>query len=660
MKSARSEAWHIDFETYSEIDLPAAGTFRYAEDPSTEALLLSFCGPGHPRPVIVDLTVPGFLKKLEPLFQAIKRGVRLCAHHATFERLIWTLVCQFPITPKPEQWDCTAARARAIAIPGSLDGAASALGLNVRKDSKGVALIQKFCKPQTDRKTKERFRIYPKDDPEAWAAFKEYCIQDVMVERELDHILPPLSDIERRTYELDFKINQRGMPVNMELVRKAKQYVEEYVLEMSEWTERIMGCRPTQRDKTLAYFASRGYKLPNLQAATVEKLAEKKGLPPDLKRLLDCRIELSRAGVKKFNAIETCVSLDGRIRGGFMYSAASTKRWSSTGVQMHNLQKPEGEEEGGETNVAVCLSLIENDPEDLSIIFDRPLSVISQSIRGFFQSDRNFIVADYKSVEPRGLAWYAGEQWILDAYMRGEDLYKVTAARVYDLDIKDIDDFLRFMGKQLFLGAGYGMGPPRFQQTCSKFGKHIDLDSSINAIYGYRASVPNIMSFHKNLEKAIIRCFNRGHPVELGDKFVFRPETLSNGFEVVFVDMPSGTIAYPKPFLTTEEWNGEEHYVFNFYTPVNGHGFIKTDTFGGSLAENVTQAGTRDILRDGMLACDDAGFEVCGHCHDEAIAEGEGTEEEIKEFSHLLCHSSTWAKRFPIDASTYISKLYKK
>lgn len=638
---------HLDFETFSEVDLKASGAFRYAEDPTTEILIFGF-SIGDDEPEAVDMSSPDAISQIGRFLEWVERGARIGAHNAQFERVIWEKTGRFPLTPKPTQWDCTAARSRMLAMPGSLDGAALALKLGLRKDPRGDELIRLFTKPD-----KKRGRCFPADRPADFLDFMDYCRQDVRVEAAIDKILPPLDPIEAEAYVLDYKINDRGMPVNMDRVHSADQFVEEYSEELLKAATAISGCRPSQRVKTLEYLESRGHPLPNLQAATVEELATKKDLPEDLVRLLDYRIELSRAGTKKLKAIKSCVSTDGRIRGGFLFSAASTRRWSSTGVQMHNLQKPEGECHPG-----VVTALLDDDPHDIRLIFDRPLTVLAQSIRGFFESDRNFLVADYASVEPRGLAWSANEEWMLEAYRKGEDLYKVAASRVYEVHPHSVDGDQRFMGKQLVLGCGYGMGGPRFVETVKKFGKILTEDEAKEAVYGYRNSVPMITKMWRQVELACIRATRKWEPVKCG-RFTMRPEILSNGTKVLFVDMPSGSIAYPLPFLGTEEWMGELRTNFNFYTPL-GSSWIKSDTFGGSLVENIIQAICRDILRDGMIAADKAGFELVGHCHDEAIAEGEGTKEELAEFERLLCCSSPWAEGFPIGTEGFISKVYKK
>lgn len=640
-------AFHIDFETYSEADLPVVGSFRYSEDPTTEALILAF-SDGHSDPVGIDLTKPDALQKLSPLFDAIARGELVCAHNVTFERNIWTKVCHFPITPQPNQWDCTAVRSRLLALPGSLLGSASALGLSITKDNRGLDLIQVFSKPG------KKGRILPSDRPKEFQEFIDYCRQDVRVEIELAKILPPMSEEERKAFLLDYVINDRGMPVNIGNVKKAISFVEEYSEVVLARAVEIAGCRPSQRVKTLDYLASRGFSLDNLQAATVEGLLKNPKLPEDIGELLNSRIELSRAGTKKLVTIESTVSKDGRIRGGFLFSAASTRRWSSTGVQMHNLQKPEGV-----VNPEIVIDMISSgNIDDLPLIFPRPLTAIAQSIRGFFESEDHLLVADYASIEPRGLAWSAGEEWLLQAYHRKEDAYKIAASKVFNCPTERINKDQRFLGKQLILGCGYGMGAPRFLESCAKWGVNISEELAAASVSGFRSSVPAIVKFWYDVEASAIKAVKYWKPVILG-RFTFRPVTLSNGYRMLFIDMPSGSIAYPNPSIGYVDWYGKMKERFEFWSPI-GSSFIKTDTFGGSLVENIIQAQTRDILRDGMVEANSEGFKVIGHCHDEAIAEGPNSKEDLKAFEHILCTSSPWADNFPIATEGYIAKRYRK
>ena len=258
---------HCDFETYSTIDLPSVGAFRYAEEPSTEALCVSFSN-GNGVPEIVNLQKEGMRSlKLRPLFDAVARGERLVAHNSHFERAIWEKVCSkhgWPV-PKAAQWKCTAAKASAAAYPRSLQNVAIALKLNVNKDPKGLALIRKFCKPD-----KKGVRTTWRDQPEEFEALLRYCQQDTIVERAVDEALPDLIPSEERVFRLDYIINNRGIPIDVELAKRTLEISNELALALQEEALAMTGLKATQRDKLLDWLEAAGAGMDTLQAQEVE------------------------------------------------------------------------------------------------------------------------------------------------------------------------------------------------------------------------------------------------------------------------------------------------------------------------------------------------------------------------------------------------------
>lgn len=656
--------WHIDFETRSRVSIKEAGMFRYVEDISTKPILLAFAADDD-KPTLVDLDLWDYKSRLAPLFEGINRGDIVCAHNAQFERLVWTLLCDFPVSIKPRQWSCTAARARVIGLPGKLEVLARVMGVSEQKDKRGDHLIRKFCNPNR----KGEF-TQPAEAPDDWFAFGDYCIQDVNTERALDKVLPELSDVEFQAWLADYDINMRGLPVDMEAVNNAIGFVERQTERLEEECVRISGCKPSQIDQTRSFLASRGLKTNDLTAATVERLAAKPGLPGDLSALLHNRIELSRAGTKKLNRIRTCVSTDSRIRGAFLFSSASTRRWSSTNFQFHNLQKPD---KGIEPHRV--LEMMHEEPDLLEYWYDKPLSALAQSIRGFIASNDTFRVLDYSAIEPRGLAWMSNERWMIEAFASGADVYKEMSSRVYKKKISEIDDYLRFIGKQLVLGCGYAMGAAKFQLSCARFGTDIPLEQCENAIKLYRSSVPNIQNFWWACERAALRAIETGKRIYLED--VWQPSWGNNkptakcpkdfsfygkmigDMPILFVDMPSGTIAYPEPEIRSEDYFGRPKNNIYYKTSL-GTAWVERQATPGLITENLCQALTRDILRDGILGAEKAGFKIIGHCHDEAFDEGRENKNDLKDLEYHLCNSSPWAKGLPIKMEGYMAQRYKK
>jgi len=639
---------HIDFETYSEADLKTVGAFRYAEDPSTEALLLGYA-IGNAPPVVVDLTVPGYFERLSPLFRAIEAGSMVAAHNAIFEWQIWTKVCSFPVGINMSQWDCTAARARLIALPGGLDRVAEILGVDQRKDPMGLKLINLFCKPGKGGK-----RVYPRDNPEAFESFKGYCAQDIVVEREIDNILPPIPAHERAIFELDMIINERGFPVNLEAVQSAHNFIQEYSETLRGKALNLSGCRPTQRAKTMEFLSSRGINLDNLQKGTVDQLVSSGQLPPDISALLSSRLELTKAGTKKLKTILDCVSADGRVRGGFLYCGATTRRWSSKGVQLHNLQKNETKSIDPDT----VLDIVERGGvSSLSELYDSPLTALAESIRGFFQSEMGFNIADYASIEPRSLAWAADERWLVQAYADRQDAYKLTAGKAFGVDPLKVTPEQRFLGKQLVLGCGYQMGPERFIGSCKRFGVDITEEMAKESVYGFRKSVKKIEAFWGVINDSATKAVRFDTEIRFLGRFGFKPVYLPNGYRLLKLEMPQGEIFYPEPRAEDIVWKGEKKRELYFKSEFKG-AFRETYTFGGSLTENLIQSLTRNLLRDGMVQAERDGFSIVAHTHDEAI--DEGPEDRLKEFERVLCSSSPWAEGIPIATEGFHSKRYKK
>ena len=653
---------HLDFETYSDLGLTEVGAFKYAAHSSTEVLMTSFA-LGDEKPAIVSLHEPDALERLEPFFQAVRDGYTVCAHNSQFEQLMVEYVLPrqgfWPAGLEVKRWDCTAVRSRLLAFPGSLEGAAAALKLP-NKDPRGKVLINLFSMPQVIKAGKEkgkRFRLTHKERPNEYKEFMGYCVQDVIVEQAIDHLLPEMPPIEYEAYRLDYKINKRGVPVDLDFVHKARTFVEEFTKVQTARAIEISGYKPTQRERCMEWFAANGLTLPNLQAGTIAAVAEGPDvakLKPEVRELLSLRVELSRAGVKKLKVFEDMTSDDDRLRGAFLFSAASTKRWGSRGVQLHNLTKPDDTIDPG-----MVVDLVTTDrANELHMLFGSPLQAVSQSIRSVIHSKPGLLVADYASIEARVLAWLAGEQWILDAYINGDDLYKRMASKIFNVVYERVNKDQRFVGKQTILGAGYVMGSTRFRESCAKFGVIISEQLAREAIQGYRKSVPNITKMWYALERCAIRATRHWTEVKVNDKLSYHPMTLSNGVKLLELRAPSGSIYYPKPHIKEVEFYGEWKPGFHCFVSL-GSSFISNQLSPGLITENITQAVARDVLRDGLLGADKDEYDLIMHVHDEGVAEEDGVH-TLSDFEHVLCNSSPWATGLPLKAEGYSANRYRK
>jgi DNA polymerase bacteriophage-type len=653
---------HLDFETFSEVDLPSVGHMRYGEDRSTEVLIASYCIDDGPIEG-VDLTRPDGIKRMERLFNAVSKGAIICSHNAQFERRIWEKrLKHWPIRPKAHQWSCTSARASAMSLPSSLEAVGVALGLPNVKDPIGKSLINKFSNLQKDGS-----RIRSTDDPKAFQAFVEYCKQDTIVERNIDAVLPELTDEEQKVFALDYKINAIGVPLDIPLIHRAIEFIERTTKQLEKKAKKITGVKTSQRDKLLEWVSDQGAAMSSMQAAEVERAIADPETPVKVKEILLNRMECTRAGTKKLQTMLNCVSDDGRVKGAFWYCSASTGRWGSSRVQFHNFQKPDDNYPQDEV-----LHLLENN--GLELIYDRPLTAIAKSIRGFIKAPdgREMQVADYAAIEARALAWLADEKFLLEAFRNGEDVYVIMASKIFRIPINQIDKAQRFFGKQTVLGAGYGMGVPKFIATCARFGVAITEREAKRAINGYRQSVPKIAGapdsngrlkdgLWSDVEKACIRAVLNGKPQTLCEgKLTILVDTLANGFEVLYIVLPSGRkLCYPQPRVENIEKWGHLRPTLIFKS-LHRYMWIDEETYGGKLVENIVQAITRDLLAEGMLSVDKAGLSIIGHVHDEIIAETDIREVDVKDFENLVCATGKWSKTLPNKAEGKTVQRYCK
>lgn len=469
---------HGDFETFSRANLKKCGGYRYAADPSTE--ILCFCWKTDDNEI--ETWVPS-ISQIEanrvdtlpddwhygrtvppPLAVAIRAGATFTAHNASFERAVWQRVVVArhggPSTRR-EQFICTATRASASGLPRALEPLALALGNAQQKDTEGTRLLNKFAKPRKPTKHDKRDRVRPLDEIEEFIRLVQYCQQDVRTEAEVDEIVPHLNRAEQELYAFDMKINERGFRIDIPLVHKTQKILAhleaEVVAEVREITKSEQypeGLKPTQRDKMMVFFHSIGVKLENMQADHVRKYMREnvRTLSAEGRRLLQLRIEAGKASTKKLaSMLEYC--LDDQIaRGTLMMYGAHTGRWSGKGVQPHNFIR--GLLKWIEQQRVFKL-LATGDHEVFSILYEWPIGVISQVMRGFIipAEGNTFYVVDYASIEARVLSWLADDQEMLVAFANGIDVYKLMATVIYNCTLEEVTSEQRRVSKNVVLGC---------------------------------------------------------------------------------------------------------------------------------------------------------------------------------------------------------------
>lgn len=651
---------HIDVESFSLLSVRNVGAWRYWEDESTETLC--FCW------AIDHGEVQKWRRgdKVPPLLaERIRAGELIGAHNAQFERLAFLKDLHprlgFPL-PKEEQWRCTAAQAAALALPRALDAAAAAIDMVVRKDKRGTQLIKRFCMPRRPTKGDPGIRIYPWEDPSGFEELVEYCAQDVRVERALYETLPKLSEAEEAVWRMDTRINERGLPIDMDLVDEMIDVAKDrlYVLEQ-EALKLTGGLKVTQRDKILDWVNDETDNdiVDTLQAKELkDTLAADvlSDIPENVKRLLEIRLEAGKVSTKKLDKIKQFISTDNRVRGTLMYHGATTGRWAGKLLQPHNFIRPIH----GKTDQARIVDMLASgNAESLPLIYSDPLMVLlGSAMRGVICAPEGKVlnVADYAAIEARGLVWTAGQQDAVERYRKKIDQYKIMASHVFGVPVAAITDMQRKVGKDVILGCGFGMGVDKFIITCEQRGAPVEHAIAERGVYGFRDLHPMIPKFWRSVENAAIMAVsNPGKIYKVRDiRFYVQDRFL-------FVQLPSGRrLAYPDPETRTVKKFGEFRVELTFMGEGKNRQWMRLSTYGGKLVENIIQAIARDIMVCGMQNVEDAGYDVVGTVHDEIISETEEGFGSVEEYETLLCDIPAWGTGCPIAAEGFFAKRWRK
>lgn len=644
----------LDYETFSSVSLsrrqsqPAAGVYAYTEAPDFEPLMAAWAFEDG------DVQLAEGLEEILRIPGLFDPDVKKVAHNAEFERIVTSEIlhrqsdvsCSYARSYRPpEEWIDTMALAAIHGYPQSLDGLTRALGAEA-KDSAGTRLINLFCVPRRDGGRNDRA-----SHPEEWAQFGDYCVQDVSSLRDAYARMPTYWPA--REYEVwcaDQRINDRGLKIDLALARSAKaQAAANHVTHKAELAQLLGIDNPGSVQQLRAGLAAHGLEVANLAADTVAGLlASGSQLTPVTQRALELRQELAGSASAKYDAALAQVSADGRLRGAFRYHGAHTARWTGRGAQPQNLPRAQlrlepwqqalvkacptkAEAEALEERLRV--EAVEAAVADLSMGLPADADTLKSLVRGLFIGD--FGIVDWGAIEARVLAWACGEQWVLDAFARGDDLYVVTASRMGP-------EYSRQNGKQAVLSLGYGGGVGALKNMGFS-----GTDEEAEAIkLAWREANANVVKTWRQAGRAFIY----GGPI--GDFITVEAER-----GIRRIRLPSGrAITYRgvtvKKVLKT--WpNGDRSEVLEASYDT-GRG--RTSMWGGIIAENFTQAIARDILADSLLALEAEGIDVVGHVHDEIIAEGATS----ARMSEVMMRTPAWAPGLPLDGAGFEATRYRK
>lgn len=697
---------HCDFETYCDINVKNVGPQRYARDKSCEVLMLSYAFDDGP----VKLWVPDGRWDYDSIPRRITRhithGGKIVAHNIEFEANIFRHVLGIEI-PWCQFYD-TAVMSLKRGFPASLDGASKAVGLPVSKDNRGKLLIRKFCQPRKPSKNNPSTRWYPGIVPEDWEDFKEYCVQDTVVERELWHKFGgrwPLHGIEQWTYEETLRMNERGLPVDNHLACKAIQFIEGYNADQVEECKNItFGIAPTQRDKLLEWLQNEGLQINTLQRVELEHILEEEDLDPELEAVVRIRLDQGRVSTKKLYQMLQLDIGDGLVRGSFMFHGASTGRFVARRLQPHNFQRPTIKD------TYCVLVLLENNPDQIRIEFaGNVLEAVGSAMRHFFMAldGRELVVADYNAIEARVLAWLARQRDLVALFHKGKDVYCVMAAYIFGGSAEELERLYkegdqeaeqkRKLGKDTVLGCGYGMGVSKFLWQLENKGNDtiagvvIRLHPSMRgkhgrptfnpkawklaskAVYGYRDKYSNIVALWGVVEEAIFRTLKTNRRTKINNGMIrFRMEE-----DALVMTLPSGRdIYYPQAEIVDgfNQYSGEPEEQIRYRAVNRKNMWVWVSLYGSMSVEHISQATAFDLMAHGMKQASKPSYDyrVLGTIHDEIITDHRAPYDEddlkfiVAEFIRLICILPGWAKgkdlasTIPLRAEGYMERRYRK
>ena len=640
----------IDLETYSDQPLAKTGVYRYVESPDFEILLFAYSVDGGSVQQI-DLAC-GEKIPSEILCALEDDKVTKWAFNANFERICLSRFLGYPTGGylEPDSWKCSMVWAAYMGLPLSLEGVGAVLGLEKQKLTEGKDFIKYFCQPCAPTKSNgQRTRNLPEHAPDKWLTFKRYNIRDVETEMSIQARLSkyPVPDSVWEEYHLDQEINDRGVGLDMELVRQAIQMDRRSRSELTQAMKELTSLdNPNSVQQMKQWLADNGVETDTLGKKAVAELL--KTAPPQLQKVLTLRQQLAKSSVKKYQAMETAVCSDSRARGMFQfYGANRTGRWAGRIIQMQNLPQNHLDD------LSEARGLVRvGDFDALEMLYEDVPDTLSQLIRTAFvpQENRKFIVADFSAIEARVIAWFAGEKWRQDVFAEDKDIYCASASQMFGVPVEKhgVNGHLRQKGKIAELALGYGGSVGALKAMGAlEMGLHEDeLPALVSA---WRQANPKIVQFWWAVDRAVMDAVTRKTTTKThGIIFSAR-----NG--MLFITLPSGrSLAYVKPKIGENRFGGD----CITYEGVGGtKKWEQLDSYGPKFVENIVQATSRDILCYAMrtLRC----CSIVMHIHDEVVIEAD-RRMSLQAVCDQMGRTPPWAKGLQLRADGYETDFYKK
>lgn len=639
----------IDIETYSDVDLPSCGVYAYSDSPAFEILLFGYAFDDEPVDV-VDLASGELLP--ERVRSALTDdAITKVAFNAAFERVCLSRYLNLSLSP--DAWQCTAVQASMLALPLSLEGVGRVLGLAEQKLTEGKDLIKYFsipCKPTKANGGRTRNR--PEDAPDKWAAYISYNKRDVEVEREIRRKLSkfPTPQQEIDFYHMDQRINDRGVLVDPLMVSQAVMCDLQYRAETTARAYELTGLEnPNSVAQVKGWLSNHGVEVDSLNKKSVKGLL--KETDGEVLEVLKLRLRMSKTSVKKYEAIQRSVCSDGRVHGLLQfYGANRTGRWAGRLVQVQNLPQ------NHLPDLALARDMVKAGAfEALELLFDSTPDVLSELIRTAFIPNPGcrFIVSDFSAIEARVLSWLAGEEWRLQTFSEGGDIYCASASQMFGVPVEKhgVNGELRQKGKIAELALGYG-GSVGALISMGALEMGLSEDELPGLVNSWRGANPKIVQFWWDVDAAARKAVENKTSTRVGRiRFGYRSG-------ILFVQLPSGRkLSYVKPRIAVNKF-GREGLTYEGIG--ESKKWLRIDTYGPKLVENIVQGTARDLLALAMLRLTEKGFPIVMHIHDEAVVEIPIGESSVEEVSAIMSIAPDWADGLPLRADGYECPFYKK
>lgn len=650
----------IDIETRSSADIGKTGAYRYAQDDDFEILLIAYKYNDEEK-VIIDVkqgeVVPEYFVSWLTDKNIIKH-----AYNAAFE---WYCFNQAGLRTPIDQWQCDMIHGLYCGYPGGLAKIGDAIGLSEdkKKMSVGKALIRYFCVPQRATK-KNGGRKYndPKHDLEKWALFKEYCLQDVETEWQIEKRLSlyPVPESEWHQWRMDVLMNAYGVRADVPVIKGALAINAQVTDRLTREAMLLTHLEnPNSTSQLLSWLSAHGVDTPNLQKEAVKEML-KCDLPDDVRRVLKIRQQLGKTSIKKYVAMETALCRDERIRGlTQFYGANRTGRWAGRLVQLQNLPR----------NYLKTLDFAreltkKSKTEMLEIVYGDVQDTLSQLIRTAFipSEERKFVVADFSAIEARVIAWLAGEEWVNEVFATHGKIYEATASQMFHVPIEKIkkgnpEYSLRQKGKVATLALGYQGGVNALiAMGALKMG--LDESELPDIVSRWRQANPRIRDLWGKVENAAITAYRTAQPQAINNLIFSMESDLIYGQTFLTVQLPSGRkLYYPKPFLQVNDLGRDALHFYGTNQTTGKWGIVST--YGGKLTENIVQAVARDCLAVTLDRINRLGFQVVFHVHDEVIVDAP-MDLSVDTICDLMAEPIPWAPGLILKGAGFESQYYMK